>query len=220
MQELSRYIVQSLLIGAIGCGSVPGSEPNARNAAAMGTGDAAYVVTGPNDYTSAGAVSLNSDGEAVLNLYDLPIGDKYVIDITAFAGDGETQCVGSKAFDVATAATPVTLTVLLDCDPKGTVDVEGAFNTCPVIDGLSAMPTSLATGGVATLAVTAHDTDNGPSPIAYSWAVNGVRATLQATPSLRFTCTAPGQFSIIASVSDGDRNPSCVANSSVRVSCE
>jgi len=102
----------------------------------------------------------------------------------------------------------------------GNASVAAVFNGCPVLDGLTAGPISLLVGGVSSLAVLAHDSDNGPSPLAYSWAVNGVPLPLQTASTLAFTCSAAGAVTITASVSDGDPNPACADALSVTVSCE
>jgi len=102
----------------------------------------------------------------------------------------------------------------------GNANVAAVFNRCPVLDGLTAGPISLLVGGVSNLAVLAHDSDNGPAPLAYSWAVNGVLLPQQNASTLAFTCSAKGAFTITASVSDGDPTPACSDASSVTVSCE
>jgi len=229
MQWLVKALMPSLLIGLAGCGTVPKSHSEAADetstVASKGTAnsavsDAVYVVSGPEGFTSTGSVSVTNGAEAQVVLSGLTVGDNYVIDVSTPGDNGETQCSGSNSFDVADAGASVAVIVQLDCKAKGRLNLNATFNMCPVIDSLSAKPTSLALGGIATLAVAAHDTDNGPSPLAYSWAVNGVNATLQSTANLKFTCAAVGQFTIAATVSDGSPSASCMATSSVKVGCE
>ncbi len=64
------------------------------------------------------------------------------------------------------------MTVHLTCHeaPRtGSVSVNGTLNVCPQIDGIGASPTEVLVGGSVGLSASAHDTDGGPSPLAYHW---------------------------------------------------
>jgi hypothetical protein len=111
--------------------------------------------------------------------------------------------------------------VHLECAvPTGNVGLHATLNVCPVLDELSASPLALRLGGVSSLVAAAHDSDNGPALLAYSWAVNGVRVPRHTAPTLSFACSSVGVVTIVMSVSDGDPDPACADSSSVLVSCE
>ncbi|HMJ09925.1 MAG TPA: hypothetical protein VK524_00900 [Polyangiaceae bacterium] len=104
--------------------------------------------------------------------------------------------------------------------PSGDANLRATWNTCPVFEGLSANPSALNVGGVASLVVIARDSDNGPAPLKYAWAVNGVRVTGQTAPTLSFVCQSVGEVTIAAAVSDGSPDPGCADSASVKVSCQ
>ena len=87
-------------------------------------------------------------------------------------------------------------------------------------DGLSANPSDVAVGFPVALAIAAHDPDNGPSPLAYSWSApsGSFSDATSATPT--FVCTAPGPVTLTATASDGDATAGCAATMSVVVTCE
>jgi hypothetical protein len=222
-----RYVALPLLIGLVGCGDAHSKHAGdrVRQGLEVAPGSfvtlATYTITGPNGFASAGNVPVGESPDVSVTLSHLPVGQGYVLSLSATASDGVIECQGSTAFDVIDANTTFAVTVHLTCAvPSGDVDVDTSLNLCPVLDGLSASPLNLRLGGVSSLVVAAHDPDDGPSPLAYSWRVNGVRLPAQTAPSLGFTCSSPGQVTISAGVSDGHRDPACAASATATVSCE
>ncbi len=141
--------------------------------------------------------------------------------MSATASDGVTVCDGSTTFDVTNPDVTVTLTVHLTCAvPTGDVSVNATLNICPTIDDLTAAPLILKIGGVSTMSVVAHDADNGPAPLSYSWSVNGIKLPRQTSTRLLFACSSPGDVMVAASASDGDPNPGCADSASVKVTCQ
>jgi hypothetical protein len=182
---------------------------------------ATYTISGPNGFASAGTVAVGDSADVPVVVSHLPVGHGYELDLGALASDGVTVCDGTKTFDVTDSSATLTLLVHLECAvPKGELEIQATFNTCPVLDGLTASPTSLMLGGVSSLEVTAHDSDHGPAALAYSWAVNGVKLPRQIAPALSFACSSLGAVTIAATVSDGDPKPTCVDVSNATVSCE
>ncbi len=217
----------SLLIGLVGCGE--GHAKKVGGSAGQGlqvSPDASvtlatYTITGPNGFASAGTVPVGDSPDVPIVVSHLPVGQGYVLDLNATASDGVIVCEGSTTFDVTDINATLTITVHLTCAvPSGDVDLETSLNNCPVLDGLDASPLALYLGGVSSLVVSAHDSDNGPAPLAYSWRVNGVKLPSQTAPTLSFACSSVGQVTIAATVSDGDTNPACADSASVQVSCE
>lgn len=212
-----------------GCGEPGASASPAGGSLGLGlqvspTGEvtlAAYTVSGPNGFTSAGTVPVGESPDVPITLSHLPLGLGYELELNARASDGVTECDGSATFDVTDGNTPITLLVHLVCSvPTGDVAVEATFNICPVLDGLSASPLAVSLGGVSSLLAQAHDADNGPATLSYAWRVNGIKLSRQTAPNLTFACTSLGEVTIMATVSDGDPAPNCASSSSVKVSCE
>jgi hypothetical protein len=179
---------------------------------------ATYTVTGPNGFTSAGSVPVGSSPDLSVVLNGLPIATGYEMDVFATASDGVTTCEATSSFDVTGAST--TIPVHLVCGvPAGDVTVTGTVNVCPVLDGLDALPTEALLGGHAVLSASAHDADNGPSPLTYKWTINGAPLGNHPQPTLTFTCTSPGAVTIKVAISDGDPDAACGDSLAATVTC-
>jgi len=216
-----------VILGAAACGQGP--SRGASESAAVGgqalvispgvtVSSATYTISGPDDFASAGTVPVGDSPDLSIVLGGLPIGTGYEIDVASTASDGVTTCEGSALFDVT--GSPTTVPVHLVCGvPTGDVQVTGSLNVCPVLDGLEASPAEARIGGRVSLAASAHDSDNGPSPIAYKWSINGAPLGNHPQPTLNFTCTSAGTASIKVSVSDGDPDPTCADSLTAAVTC-
>ena len=181
-----------------------------------------YSITGPGGFATSGTINVASSSTVSAIIGDLPAGDGYSITLSSTGTDGTTTCGGSAAFNV-TAHAVTTVAITLDChqpSKTGSVAVNGTINVCPVADGLSASPTDVAVGFPVTLAIAAHDADNGPSPLAYSWtaASGSFSDPTSATPT--FVCNAPGPVTLTATAADGDTTAGCADTLSVVVTCE
>ena len=120
-------------------------------------------------------------------------------------------------FDVNGTMT-VTLMIPLTC--SGRVAITGVFNLCPVIDGLSAIPSEVTVGASISLTAEVHDGDNGPLPLGATWQVRGGGMLSNTSMSgATFTCTATRDVRRPAQVSDGDTTPRCADTGSVTVVC-
>lgn len=211
------------LLGAVACGqrdaSPLGGELGEGLVVSPGVtvNSASYVLIGPNGFTSAGAVAVGDSPDVVVTVSQLPVGEGYELRVSGTASDGVTVCDGTATFAVTDANATLALTAHLECAvPAGTIAFEASVNVCPVLDELTASPLNLKVGGVASLSTAAHDSDNGPAPLAYSWAANGLRLNGQTAPALRFACSSLGDVTVAATVSDG----ACKDILSVKVSCE
>jgi hypothetical protein len=234
VMNIGVAFVLALASAATGCGSnVPSSDGHPGDAAtgsiglalSLGSGvtllSASYTITGPNGFSRTDTIDLTHATALSTLIGGLPAGSGYTIAINATSSDGTTTCAGSAGFSV-TAQTSTDVTVHMTCHQggqTGSVSVNGVINECPVADGVSASPTQVAVGFPVALAVSAHDSDAGPSPLAYQWsaASGSFSSSSSATPT--FVCNAPGPVTLTVTVSDGDTTPGCAATSSVVVNC-
>jgi len=209
-----------------GCGSSRGDgEPGAaagHQALVVSPGvtvsSATYTISGPNDFASAGTVPVGDSPDLSIVLNGIPVATGYQIDVSATASDGVTTCEASTQFDVTGPST--TVQVHLVCGvPTGDVQVTGSLNVCPVLDGVDVLPNAPFLGGTAALTASAHDADNGPNPLVYSWSAGGASLGNHPQPTLTFTCTAAGPVVIKVTVSDGDPNPACADSLTATVTC-
>jgi len=223
--NLARFCLPFLLLAAASCSQGQPSPNGGEYGQGLELGpgvtvsSANYTISGPNGFTSGGTVPIGDSADISVVVSNLPVGMGYELIVSGTASDGLTVCDGTATFDVATANSTVTVPVHLECAvPSGDVALTGTVNICPVIDDLSAAPVNLLVGGVASLSVSAHDSDSGPAALSYRWMLNGIPIAGKTAPNLAFTCTKLGQVTIAALVSDGD--PKCIDSSSVKVSCE
>jgi hypothetical protein len=108
------------------------------------------------------------------------------------------------------------------CDQgnAGSVQVNGTINVCPVLEGISAIPSEVLVGASLALTATANDADSGPSPLHYTW-VSAMAGTLSGGSSAQqtFTCRVPGTPMVMLAVSDGDPDPTCEQHLAITVRC-
>jgi hypothetical protein len=181
-----------------------------------------YTIVGPTGFSMSGVINVASSSAVSAVIGGLPAGNGYSITLSATGTDGTTTCGGSATFSV-TAHSTTTVAVALDCHQQaktGSVALDGNLNICPVADGISANPADVAVGFPVSLAIAAHDSDNGPSPLAYSWTATSGSFSDATSATPTFVCNAPGPVTLTAIASDGDSTPGCADTLSVVVTCE
>lgn len=180
---------------------------------------AAYTISGPDGFFSAGNVAVGESVDLVVPVGTLPIGTGYQLNLTAPASDGQTVCEGNAVFDV-TDSNPKSVNVHLNCAvPSGDLALTATLNICPMIDSLGASPQDVKLGGVIALSSAAHDSDSSPSSLSYKWTINGAPLPPQVQPNLNFACSQSGTFNFTLTVSDGDITPGCADTLSVAARC-
>jgi len=222
-----RVLGGALLACSVSCGQASGDGASgARDLLGLqltpgvSITNAVYTISGPNGFFSAGSVDVGDSADVSVVIGHVPVGSGYELDLTATASDGQTICDGSTLFDVAVDKPSTTVSVHLVCAvPTGDVQVNATLNICPQIDELNASPTDVRVGGVVALTGSAHDTDNGPSPLSYKWSINGVPLKQVLPPILNFVCSSLGTFNFALSASDGDITPGCADTQSVTARC-
>jgi hypothetical protein len=212
-----------------GCGSTGGSSGAGEADGTLGVAlsvpggvvidQVSYVIKGPAGFTTKGTLDVSSAPVVSGVIGGIPAGAGYAIALSATSIDQSATCAGSAPFAVtAGRTTPVSVTI--DChaaSTNGSVAVQAGINTCPVIDGLSASPSTVFLGASLSLSATAHDPDAGPAPLAYAWTASTGTLAGNAGASPTFTCTMPGQAAVTVTVSDGDA--SCNVSQAVDVTC-
>ncbi len=181
-----------------------------------------YTITGPNGFSTSGTINVTSSSTLATIVGGIPAGNGYTIALSATGADGATSCGGSATFHVTGGATAM-VTVALECHQPartGSVAVNGTINVCPTADGLSVNPADVAVGFPAALAIAAHDPDNRPTPLSYSWTAASGAFSNATSAAPTFLCNLPGPVTLTATVSDGDSTPGCPATLSVVVTCE
>ena len=218
-----------------GCNAVPGGAGSSITsqgatgsmsfALVVGPGinlpSATYTITGPNAFSRMGTINLSSSTTLSALISGLPAGMGYLITISATATDGVTTCGGSAHFDIVARQTTA-VTVPLDCHQPpttGSASISGVLNVCPIVDGVSASPSEVQVGATIALAASAHDADNGPSPLAYAWQATGGTLSSASGATSTLTCTTPGSVTVSVTASDGDTTPGCADTETAQVTC-
>jgi hypothetical protein len=226
---------KTLLAGLLLTGAMLGTGCGGSKNEAVGEAQLAIIIQGgivvnTVSYTVMGSglnqmgtidVSHSSTISSVIS--GLPAGGPDTIALSATSADGMTSCNGTSAPFTVTAHQTATVNVMMECHETphtGSVLVNGALNICPVAEGVSANPSDIAVGFPVTLAVTAHDTDNGPAPLAYHWSAPSGSFSNPASATPTFICNMPGPVTLTVTVSDGDSTPGCPSSASVMITCE
>jgi hypothetical protein len=180
-----------------------------------------YTVIGPLAFTKTGSIDVSHSTTVSAVISGLPAGNGYSIALSGTSTDGSTSCAGSATFNIIAHQTTVTL-LSLSCHQaatNGSVQINGTLNICPIADGISANPAQATVGSSIALSASAHDADNGPSPLVYSWTASSGTLSDPASATPTFTCSAPGTVTLAVSVSDGDLAAGCADTTTATVSC-
>jgi hypothetical protein len=182
---------------------------------------ASYSISGPAGFTKTGTIDLSASTKLTATIGGLPAGTGYQITLSATTTDGSLSCGGSATFAVMAGKT-ASVAVPLACKeaPRtGSVMVSGTLNICPTIDGIGVNPAEVQVGGTIALSASSHDTDAGPSPLAFAWQATGGTLNDATAQSPVFTCTTPGMATVSLKVSDGDPSADCAATQTAQVNC-
>jgi len=240
IHSLHRLSVFTVLLGClggqalVGCSAQPGgdgSEADSEHTGSIGLAlqlapgltlnQLSYTILGPLAFQKSGVIDVSNSAKISAVISGLPAGDGYSVTLSGTSTDGSTTCSGSASFKVTAHQTTVA-SLGLSCHQaasNGSVQINGAINLCPVLDGISANPAEVAVGASIALSAIARDADRGPSPLTYSWAASSGTLSDASAAAPTFTCTAPGVATLTVSVSDGDPAPSCADSATVTVTC-
>lgn len=175
-----------------------------------------YQLTGPNGFRQIGTLSVADQPTVTATFQNLPQGQGYNIAVRGTANDNSSSCKGQLMFDV-TASMTATLQIPLTC--TGLAAINTVVDVCPVIDSLSAAPSEVYVGSSITIVAKTHDADNGPSPLAATWATTGGTLSNLSLAGATFTCAAPGTFTVGLRISDGGGNSNCPDTSTITLVC-
>ena len=182
---------------------------------------AGYSITGPGKFARTGTIDVSASTKLTAIISGIPVGKDYQIALTATTTDGSTSCAGAATFDVLPGkiAAAVVAMTCHEAPRTGSVLVDGRLNICPTIDAIGATPAEVQVGGSIALSSSAHDSDTGPSPLSFGWTSSAGSFSDPTARNPTFSCTTPGSVTLQLTVSDGDPAASCVATSTVQVTC-
>jgi hypothetical protein len=174
-----------------------------------------YTLTGPNSYQSTGTLAVGTADTISATFQNLPAGNGYDVKVAGNATDGTDSCAGEAMFNVQPSMNAV-VTIQLVC--TGLANVAANVTLCPIIDGLSVLPSAVYVGDSTTFVLAAHD-NNGTARLKATWSANSGTLTNTSTTGATFTCTQPGSVQVGVTVTDGSADPTCQDSLSMTVTC-
>jgi hypothetical protein len=181
--------------------------------------EVSYVVSGNGMASMQGIIDTSAPGStASVELFGIPPGRDYLVELEATSVDESVACGGSAQFDVD-AGVVSEVTVFLGCKrPQryGGVRANGKLNLCAEL--IKAVVSPLQTSASYRLSLSAEGSDEEGDAIEYRWTATGGSIDAAASAATTYTCIEPGDQLITIEVSD-DGFQSCLSGWSVNVTC-
>ncbi|MGB5704838.1 MAG: hypothetical protein WBM48_18595, partial [Polyangiales bacterium] len=178
-----------------------------------------WTISGGDMEPMSGTIDTSAPGAtASVEVFGLPPGDDYLVELAATDESGEVTCRGDAEFDVEVGeATDVM--VMLNCKRPtglGGVRVNGKFNICAELAKVVVSPLQTSVGNDIDLSAQTVDVEGDDVTIVWS-ATGGSIADSNANETT-YTCGEVGQQSITVTVSDDDFEY-CMDSWAVAVTC-
>jgi len=166
-----------------------------------------------------GIINTGAPGStASVEIFGIPPGEDYLIELSATSGDAETTCEGSAEFDIAVGVV-TEVHVMLRCKTEsdaGSVRVDTWINICAELTKVVVSPLQTSVGSQIDVFADAEDHDG--DPIAYLWTGTGGSFTDPTAKQTQYTCEQAGTQFITITVSD-DGFAHCMDGWTVEVTC-
>ncbi|MGB5219494.1 MAG: hypothetical protein WBN60_00580, partial [Polyangiales bacterium] len=158
-----------------------------------------------NDMDMAGTIDTSAPGAtASFEVFGLPPGDGYLVELSATDESGEVTCKGDAEFAVEVGVTTDVM-VFLNCKRPtglGGVRVNGKFNICAQLAKVVVSPLQTSVGNEIDLSAQGDDVEG--DPIAYQWSASGGSIADPSAQDTTYTCEEVGEQIITITVSDDD----------------
>jgi hypothetical protein len=178
-----------------------------------------WTLTGNGMSPMSGTIDTSAPGAtASVEVFGLPPGDDYLVELEATDESGEITCRGSAPFDVEIGVSTDVM-VFLNCKLParlGGVRVNGKFNICAELAKAVVSPLQTSVGNDIDLAAIGIDVEG--DSITYVWSGTGGSIADSNARQTTYTCLEAGQQSITINVSDDDFEY-CMDDWTVAVTC-
>ena len=178
-----------------------------------------WRITGGMMVPMEGTIDVSAPGAtASVEVFGLPPGGGYLIELSATSSDGSVSCEGSAPFRIEVDQT-MNVHVMLACmtEPdRGSVRVEAPINECAYLTKVVVSPLETSIGNAIDLSAAAADAEG--EAIAYRWTGIGGTIANPSAPQTTFTCERTGRREVRITVSD-DGFEHCLADWAVRITC-
>ena len=153
----------------------------------------------------SGTIDTSAPGStASMEVYGLPPGEGYLVELEAKSEDDEVSCKGDAEFGVETGvSTPVM--VILKCKipmSTGAARVNGEFNICAQLLKVVVSPLQTSVGNDINLSAAGDDHE--VDPIRYAWTETGGSIADPNAASTTYTCEEAGEQTVTITISDDD----------------
>jgi hypothetical protein len=178
-----------------------------------------WTISGNDMEPMSGAIDTSAPGAtASVEVFGLPPGDGYLVELEATSENGEVTCEGSAEFGVEIGAATGVM-VRLHCkvpDGTGAVRVNGKFNLCAKLIKAVVAPLQTSVGNDIDLFAGATDPDG--NRVEYLWTGTGGSIAEPSASSTTYTCEETGTQMITVTVSD-DGFQHCMHDWTVQATC-
>ena len=177
-----------------------------------------WTISG-NDMNMTGIIDTSAPGAtASVEVFGLPPGDGYLVELEATDETGEITCRGSAPFSVEIGVS-TDIMVMLNCKLParlGGVRVNGKFNVCAELAKVIVSPLQTSVGNDIDLSAQTVDVEG--DAVTIVWSATGGSIADSNAADTTYTCGEVGQQSITVTVSD-DEFEFCMDDWTVAVTC-
>ena len=166
---------------------------------------ASWTISGGDMEPMSGTINTSAPGStASVEVFGLPPGDDYLVELEATTDDGDVTCRGSAKFDVEIGVATDVM-VMLNCKrpPRfGGVRVNGKFNICATLAKVVVSPLQTSLGNDIDLSAIGVDEEG--DDITYVWSNGDGTIGDPNAPETTYTCAEVGDHQITITISDDD----------------
>jgi len=178
-----------------------------------------WEISGDDMDPMSGLIDTSAPGStASVEVYGLPPGQDYLVELVATSEDGEVICQGSAGFEVEIGASTDVM-VFLNCklpERYGGVRVNGKLNVCAQLHKLVVSPLQTSVGNQIDLFAMGEDEES--DSITYIWNGTGGSIADPNAASTAYTCGEVGEQMVTIALSDDDFEH-CIDDWTVPVTC-
>ena len=213
---MARSKLLSLVLGSVfalafaGCAtdSNPGENTGSVNlnlelAEGIIINEVDWTISGGDMDPMSGTIDTSAPGAtASVEVFGLPPGEGYLVELEASDESGEVTCRGDAEFDVEVGVATDVM-VFLNCKRPtvlGGVRVNGKFNICAQLAKVVVSPLQTSVGNDIDLSAQGEDVEG--DDISYVWTASGGTIADASAQETTYTCDAIGEQLITITVSD------------------
>lgn len=178
-----------------------------------------WTISGGDMEPMSGTIDTSAPGAtASVEVFGLPPGEGYLVELEAVDESGEISCRGDAEFDVEVGVSTDVM-VMLNCKRPtrlGGVRVNGKFNICAELAKVVVSPLQTSLGNDIDLSAQTIDVEG--DEVTIVWSATGGSIGDPNAADTTYTCAEVGDQAITITVSDDDFGY-CMDSWSVRVTC-